>query len=135
MFATPILTQNLTALSGQDFVKADFANIKDPYFVVESQTYMDGGVHHVLEHWEEQVDESRDETGTLSFGLYTDPTNEDRIYTIAAYESEDYLKNVHTKSRTAREVEEHTAGMRLAMDRTVLQKKGGYLNKGSPECA
>ncbi len=35
-------------------------------------TYMEGGVEHVLDHWEEQVEASRDESGTLSFGLYQD---------------------------------------------------------------
>ncbi|KAK3373679.1 hypothetical protein B0T24DRAFT_703515 [Lasiosphaeria ovina] len=122
--------QNFTVISGQSFVKPEFAKVADPYIVVEAQTYMEGGVHHVIDHWEEEVDASRNESGTLAFGIYTDPVNKDKLWTLAAYESEDYLKNTHNKSPTARELEEHTSGMRTSMQKILLQKKGGFLYKG-----
>jgi quinol monooxygenase YgiN len=126
--------QNFTVIDGMNFVKPEFAKAKDPYIVVEALTYMAGGVHHVIDHWEEEVDASRNETGTLAFGLYTDPINKDKLWTLAAYESEEYLTNTHAKSPTARELEEHTSGMRTSKQQTLLEKRGGFLYKGSEAC-
>jgi len=134
VFAKDPTVQNFTVIADRSFVKPEFARAADPYIVVEALTYMAGGVHHVLDHWEEEVEASEKESGTLAFGLYMDPTNADRLWTLAAYESEDYLKNVHNKSPTALEVDEHTRGMRTGLQRTLLQKKGGFLYKGSPAC-
>jgi quinol monooxygenase YgiN len=134
LFSKGVANQNFTVIDGMNFVKPEFAKIKDPYIVIEAMTYMEGGVEHVVEHWEEEVDESRGESGTLAFGLYGDPTNEDKLYTVAAYESEDYLKNVHAKSATAKEVEHHTEGMRIGQQTLVLQKKGGFLYKAASGC-
>ncbi len=133
-FAKDVLVQNFTVINGMNFVKPEFASASDPYIVVEALTYQRGGVHHVLEHWEEGVSASRNETGTLLFGLYTDPSNADKIYTLAAYESEDFLKNIHAKSATALELERHTRGMRTSLQTTLLQKRGGFLYKGPSSC-
>jgi len=134
MWSKDPTVQNFTVLNGQSFVKSGFAKVADPYIVVEALTYMEGGVHHVIDHWEEEVEAARDESGTLLFGIYTDPTNKDKLWTLAAYESEDYLKNTHNKSPAAKELEQHTAGMRTSRQEILLQKKGGFLYKGSP-CA
>jgi quinol monooxygenase YgiN len=134
LFAKDPVVQNFTVIDGMNFVRPEFANASDPYIVVEALTYMDGSVHHVLEHWEEEVAASRNESGTLVFGLYKDPVDEDKLYTLAAYESEGYLANTHAKSPTALELEKHTQGMRTSMQQTLLQKRGGFLYKGSP-CA
>ncbi|KAK3328730.1 hypothetical protein B0H66DRAFT_539246 [Apodospora peruviana] len=129
------VVQNFTVIDGMNFVKPEFAKVSDPYLVVEALTYMDGGVHHVLEHWEEEVAAARNESGTLVFGLYKDPLNQNRLYSLAAYESEAYLTNTHAKSPTALELEKHTKGMRTSLQQTLLQKRGGFLFKGSPSCA
>ncbi|KAK5659455.1 hypothetical protein OQA88_656 [Cercophora sp. LCS_1] len=129
------VVQNFTVTAGLNFAKPEFAKVADPYIVVEALTYSRGGVHHVLEHWEEEVEASREESGTLLFGVYADPTNENKLYTLAAYESEEYLTNVHAKSATALDLEKHTKGMRTSLTTTLLQKKGGFLYKGSPACA
>lgn len=134
LFTNSVLLQNFTVIDGQNFVKPEFANVKDPYIVVEGLTYMDGGVEHVVDHWEEEVEASRAENGTLAFGFYKDPTNVDKLWTLAAYESADYLANVHAKSDTAQELELHTEGMRTGLETFLLEKKGGFLYKGSP-CA
>ncbi|KAK0649753.1 hypothetical protein B0T16DRAFT_445446 [Cercophora newfieldiana] len=127
--------QNFTIIDKMNFVKPEFAKAADPYIVVEGLTYMSGGVHHVIDHWEEEVDASRNESGTLLFGLYTDPVNKDKLWTLAAYESEEYLTKVHGVSATAKELEEHTAGMRTSKQTILLQKKGGFLYKGASACA
>ncbi|KAK3395058.1 hypothetical protein B0H63DRAFT_533555 [Podospora didyma] len=132
LFAKDPTVQNLTVVDGTNFVKPEFAKAADPYIVVEAQTYLQGGLHHALEHWEEEVDASRQENGTLAFGLYTDPANKNGLWIVAAYESEEYLTNTHAKSPTALEVEEHTSGMRKSLQRTLLQKSGGFLYRGSP---
>ena len=134
VFSKDPYVQNFTVISGQNFVKPEFAKASDPYIVIEALTYMQGGVHHVLDHWEEEVDASRDESGTLAFGVYMDPINEDKLWTLAAYESEEYLRNTHAKSAAALELEEHTKGMRTSLKQTLLQKRGGFLYKGSPSC-
>ena len=134
VFSKDPSVQNFTVISGQNFVKPEFAKAADPYIVIEALTYMQGGVHHVLDHWEEEVAASRDESGTLAFGVYADPINEDKLWTLAAYESEGYLRNTHAKSASALELEEHTKGMRTSLKQTLLQKRGGFLYKGSPSC-
>ncbi|KAK0724630.1 hypothetical protein B0H67DRAFT_109922 [Lasiosphaeris hirsuta] len=126
------VVQNFTVIDGQNFVKPEFAKATDPYIVVEALTYSSGGIHHVLEHWEEEVAAAQKESGTLIFGLYTDPVDADKLWTLAAYESEDYLKNVHAKSATALDLDKHTKGMRTSLRTTLLQKRGGFLYKGSP---
>lgn len=128
--------QNFTVIAGQSFVKPEFAKVADPYIVVENMTYSSGGLHHSVEHWEELVEYSRaSESGTLAFGIYTDPKDKNRMWTLAAYESEAYLRDVHSKSAVAKEVEEHTAGMRKGRVQVVLQKRGGFLFKGEGGCA
>ena len=129
------LVQNFTLLSNDmTFSKPEFAKASNPYIVVESLTYTSGGVHHVMDHWEEEVAAARNETGTLLFGVYGDPTNGNRLWTLAAYESEQYWREVHEKSGTAKEVEEHTRGMRTGKVVTALEKKGGFLWKGVGGC-
>ncbi|KAK0746598.1 hypothetical protein B0T18DRAFT_447093 [Schizothecium vesticola] len=99
------LVQNFTLLpNDMTFSKPEFAKASNPYIVVESLTYTSGGVHHVMDHWEEEVAAARNETGTLLFGVYGDPTNNNRLWTLAAYESEQYWREVHEKSETAREL-------------------------------
>lgn len=134
LFAKDPVVQNFTVIDGMNFVKPGFTNASDPHIVVEALTYMEGSVHHVLEHWEEEVAASRNESGTLAFGLYTDALDEDKLYTLAAYESEEYLTITHAKSPTALELEKHTKGMRTSLQQTLLQKRGGFLYKGSPRC-
>jgi len=134
VFSKDPSVQNFTVIDGQSFVKPEFAKAADPYIVIEALTYMEGGVHHVLDHWEEEVDASRAESGTLAFGVYTDPTDKNKLWTLAAYESEAYLMNTHAKSASALELEKHTKGMRTSLKQTLLQKRGGFLYKGSP-CA
>ncbi|KAK4441977.1 hypothetical protein QBC34DRAFT_314049 [Podospora aff. communis PSN243] len=126
--------QNFTVIDGMNWVKPEFAKAADPYIVVEALTYMSGGVHHVIDHWEEEVVAAQKESGTLLFGVYTDPVNKDKLWTLAAYESEDYLTNTHNKSPTARELEEHTRGMRSSRQTILLEKRGGFLYKGAAGC-
>ncbi|KAK3352898.1 hypothetical protein B0T25DRAFT_543070 [Lasiosphaeria hispida] len=135
LWAKDPVVQNFTVLDGQNFVKPEFAKAADPYIVIEALTYAQGGVHHVLEHWEEEVAASQKESGTLLFGLYTDPVDESKLWTLAAYESAEYLTNIHAKSPTASDLEKHTKGMRTSLKTTLLQKRGGFLYKGSPSCA
>ena len=134
LFTQSITVQNLTAIDGMTFVKAGLANAADPLIVLESQTYDAGGVHHLIDHWEEEVDTSRSETGTLAFGLYEDPKDENTVHTVAVYESEKYMRDVHAKSAAALELEEHGEGMRKASEQILLKKSGGFLYRGTSSC-
>lgn len=136
IWSKPPTVQNFTVLSTSPyFVKPEFAKVADPYIVVESLSYRQGGIRHVIEHWGETIEASHDENGTLALGIYTDPADKNKLWALGAYESEDYFKNVHSKSAAVAELEEHTAGMRSARTQILLQKKGGFLYKGSEGCA
>lgn len=136
IWSKPPTVQNFTVLANSPyFIKPEFAKVADPYIIVESLTYRQGGIRHVIEHWGEEIEVAHNENGTLALGIYTDPTDKNRLWTLGAYESEDYFKNVHNTSPMAKELEEHTAGMRTSRTQILLQKKGGFLYKGAEGCA
>ncbi|KAM7211747.1 hypothetical protein V8F06_012880 [Rhypophila decipiens] len=131
--------QNFTVINStsSSFFRSDqFALVSDPYVVIQNLTYSNtGGMRHVIEHQEEAIEyASKSENGTLALGLYTDPTNNKRLWTLGAYESEMYKRDVHDKSGMAEELEEHTGGMRTSRREILLAKKGGFLFKGAGGC-
>jgi hypothetical protein len=61
------LVLNFAVIDDMNYVKPEFAKAADPYIVVKAPTFTSGGVHHVIDHWEEEVGASQQESGTLAF--------------------------------------------------------------------
>lgn len=116
------------------FVRSDFGRVADPYLSVETITYKADAVSQALPFWRDALAAARNETGTLAFGVYLDPTNKNLIHTLTAYESADYKENVHLKGAAAMALEANTKDLRVSITGHLLQKKGGFLYKGTP-CA
>lgn len=125
---------NFTVLEGLNFVKPEFALVTDPYMSVEAVTYQAGAVPKTMPFWRDVVATSWNETGTLAFGVYGDPVNANVLHAWAAYESLQYRTDVHATSKAAAALEANTKDWRVGIDRNVVQKKGGFLYKGTP-CA
>ena len=127
---------NFTVMAELSFVKPGFGAVADPWLTVEAVTYKDGvvGGDSLLPHWRNVVGSAKDEKGTLAFGVYGDAVDKNVLHVLAAYESEAYAADVHSKSAAAVALEDKTKDLRLSVDRKLLRKKGGFLYKGTP-CA
>ena len=134
VFAKNVTVQNFTVLDGMSFVKPEFANFADPYIVVEAIGYKNGTICQAVELWKEEVSASRNENGTLAFGVYKDAVDQNRLYTLAAYESEEYLLGTHAKSAVAEDLDKNTRNSRTGVEQTLLQMRGGFFYKGSQSC-
>lgn len=132
LWARSPTVQNFTVLDDLNFVKPEFTKVADPYMAVEAVSYSNGTVGEALKFWKDVVATSRAESGTLAFGVYGDPTDPNKLWALAAYESVEYRSNVHAQSAAAKALDGGTKDWRTIAQRNLLQKRGGFLYKGSP---
>ncbi|ROT38012.1 hypothetical protein SODALDRAFT_344835 [Sodiomyces alkalinus F11] len=112
------------------FSRAAVADQKDPWIIAAELNYHPDGAATSIPYWQAVVDEGREkEDGTLVYGVLKDVSNAERLWTIEAYESETYLKDVHVKSNAIAESIKNTKHLRTGLEWVFLTIKGGFLHK------
>lgn len=112
------------------FSRPAIADQKDPWIIVAELNYHPGGAATSIPYWQAVVDEGREkEDGTLVYGILKDNANAERLWTMEAYESEAYLKDVHVKSDAIAESIKNTKHLRTGVEWAFLTWKGGFLHK------
>ncbi|KAG4439473.1 hypothetical protein IFR05_005052 [Cadophora sp. M221] len=92
--------------------------------------YHPGKAATVLEHWKAVAKVSEDqELGTLLWGAWKDPGQDDRVFIVHAYESLEYLFEEHVNSRAMKNF--RALGDEYIKEMNVLKLKveGGFLYK------
>lgn len=110
-------------------IRPELATTKDPYVVVRQTNYQGGKRDQALSAWKNVVSAAKNESGTLLCGVYTDPTEPKRLFTIDACESKEYWLNTHTKSEAYAESEMVTKTIGNGTELSFLKMMGGFLYK------
>ncbi|KAG4441279.1 hypothetical protein IFR05_003207 [Cadophora sp. M221] len=110
-------------------IRPELATVKDPYVVVRQTNYQDGKREQSLPGWKDVVAASRNESGTLLAGVYTDPVEKRRLFTIDACTSKEYWMNTHVRSQAYVESERIARAMGNGTEFSFLRMKGGFLYK------
>ncbi|OAA57630.1 Dimeric alpha-beta barrel [Niveomyces insectorum RCEF 264] len=105
------------------------AAVTDPYVVVGEVTYKNGElVQQSLPHWAKVVETNKtSEPGTLVYALSRGAAEPSKLYTLEAYESKDYLWDVHAKSAAVQANVATTKEWRDNLTLHVVRKAHGYL--------
>jgi quinol monooxygenase YgiN len=83
-----------------------------------------------LPYWQAVVDTTeKEEPGSLLYGICKDPGNPEKLYTIEAYKSEEYLRGVHVKNKAIEESVRNTKHLRTGLKHVFLRLVAGYLWK------
>ncbi|EGY20097.1 uncharacterized protein VDAG_02113 [Verticillium dahliae VdLs.17] len=102
----------------------------DPWIIIAKLNYMVGGVGTSLPYWQAVVDQGREEeVGTLVYGILKDEGTVERLFTMEAYESEAYLKDVHVKSDAIAASIRDTKHLRTGIEWSFLRLVAGFLHK------
>ncbi|KAH7350703.1 hypothetical protein BKA65DRAFT_498824 [Rhexocercosporidium sp. MPI-PUGE-AT-0058] len=120
-----ILDSNLDMVS----MRPELATAKNPYVVVRQMNYQDGKRALALPAWRNVVLESRNETGTLLSGVYTDPAEPKRLFTIDACTSKEYWLDTHLTSKPYVESEKIAKASGNMTEFSFLKMEGGFLYK------
>lgn len=67
-------------------------------------------------------------------GVYRDDDDDASLWTIAAYESEEYLAKVHAMSAPTQRLSERVKDAGATMTTIVMKKQGGFLYKPELVC-
>lgn len=127
----PIILNDLESISSDfGFTRPQVRDHQDLYVVIAEITYMLGGFAASKPYWEAVVESSREgEPGTLSYGVLKDLSEEEKLATFEAYESQEYLNDVHAPSDAVRQNIHETSYMRAGSERHVFKMVAGYLYK------
>jgi quinol monooxygenase YgiN len=110
------------------FAKPSVTAHSDPYVVFAQLDYKPDTMPISLPYWKAVVDTSNhDESNTLVYGICRDPEDKDKLYTVEAYESKEYLMDVHAKSNAIAESIKNTKHLRSGLKHTFLKVEGGFL--------
>ncbi|KAF3354560.1 hypothetical protein VDGD_02113 [Verticillium dahliae] len=102
----------------------------DPWIIIAELNYMVGGVGTSLPYWQAVVDQGREEeVGTFVYGILKDEGTVERLFTMEAYESEAYLKDVHVKSDAIAASIRDTKHLRTGIEWSFLRLVAGFLHK------
>jgi quinol monooxygenase YgiN len=113
-----------------DFKKPGITKISDPYVIFAALDYLPDQANVSLPYWKDVVTAGRDdEPGTFVYGIAKDPATADKLFTIEAYESEAYLREVHVKSKAIEESIKNTKHLRKGLKHNFLKFVGGFLYK------
>lgn len=133
MTSTPVLEtaptfHQLKFIDGFHFTRPTIRDQSDPHIIFATLDYKPDTVPVSLPYWKAVVDTSaNDEPGTLVYGICKDPNNKDKLYTIEAHNSEEYLKDVHVKSDAIAESIKNTKHLRNGLTHTFLKLEAGFL--------
>ncbi len=103
--------------------------VADPFVVVAEVGYKDGSlVQQALPHWAKVVKTTKDdEPGSYVYTLALNPAEPTKLYSFEAYESKDYLWNVHVKSQAVQDNVAATKDWRNGLTHHLLRKHHGFL--------
>lgn len=128
--ADPTIRQLEFFDGGFEFSRPSVNAAKDPHVLFADLTYQPGTASQSLPYWKAVVDTGlNDEPGTLVYGVMKDPQNTDKIFVFEAYESPEYLADVHVPSQAIQNSIRDTKHLRTGLTHTTLKLEGGYLHK------
>ncbi|KAH6898120.1 hypothetical protein B0T10DRAFT_471826 [Thelonectria olida] len=120
----------LEYLPGFRFARAEVLKRPDPHVIFAELDYILGGLDTSIPYWKAVVETGRDhEPGTLVYGILKDTQKENRLCSIEAYESPEYLRDVHVPSQAIHNSIANTKHLRTGLRHHFLQKRGGFLYK------
>ncbi|KAF7563971.1 hypothetical protein G7046_g169 [Stylonectria norvegica] len=100
----------------------------DPHVMFAELDYYPGGVDTSIPYWKAVVESGREnEPGTLMYGILKDPSKENRLVSIEAYESPAYLMEVHVPSKAIQESIGNTKHLRTGLKHHIMKRRGGFL--------
>ncbi|KAE9367469.1 hypothetical protein N431DRAFT_348246 [Stipitochalara longipes BDJ] len=126
----PTIVTNLTYSANLEFVKPEVAKQQDPYLVLRETDYIGGNLSQSLSFVQAVVNASKNETGTLFCGAYTDASNSTRLFTLEATTSKEYFLDVHSQSQAYLNNEKNSWNIVNGTETSYLKLQGGFLYKG-----
>jgi quinol monooxygenase YgiN len=139
MGTVPLLTgaptiHQLEFIPSFSFSRPQVATSPNAHIIFATLDYKPDTIPTSLPYWKAVVDTSKnDELGTLLYGICKDPADGNKLYTLEAYESKEYLTNVHVKSKAIEESIKNTKHLRDGLKHTFLKLEAGYLFKEGQE--
>ncbi|KAL2071752.1 hypothetical protein VTL71DRAFT_12987 [Oculimacula yallundae] len=117
--------------SSPEFVttRPELGTAKDPYVVVRQTNYLEGKRELALPAWTDVVSAASNETGSLLSGIYTDPTDSKRMFTIDVSVSKQYWLETHLRSKAYVEAKEISKSVENGTEVSILKLSGGFLYK------
>jgi quinol monooxygenase YgiN len=117
---------HLEGSEGSEFTKPEASATHDPYVVMRSLHYENGGASRSLAAWNTLLPIYKKDNGTLMFGVYTYPDDLNMLFTVEAYVDKTAWTE-HTKSQDAMENGQSSKDVKTAEEFTFLEMKGGFL--------
>ncbi|KAF4466718.1 4-coumarate- ligase [Fusarium albosuccineum] len=112
------------------FTREEVVKHPDPHVIFAELDYIPGGIDTSIPYWKAVVETGRDnEPGTLVYGILKDTQKENRLCSIEAYESPEYLKDVHVPSKAIQNSIANTKHLRTGLKHHLLKKQVGFLYK------
>jgi quinol monooxygenase YgiN len=129
--------QNFTSMGdGMAFATAGFLGATSPYVVVETIQFHVGADSFRMKAlealWRDEVESARRD-GALVFGVYGDPRDGTRFFTLGAYGSEAAFR-AHKESESGGSVYSRIETLGGDIETVLLEKKGGFLYKNGTTC-
>lgn len=119
----------LDYLNGLTFVKPEVKDVKDPFIVFATIEWQPGKRADSLPYWTQVTEDGKSETGTLVYGILGAKDKPDTQRTIEAYESKEYLWDVHVKNTGVQETVKNTKDWRISLKHDMLKMVGGFLSR------
>jgi len=118
------------------FALPGFLEVEDPYIVVEKIQFSVGADSFRMKAlnvlWRDEVSVAKDD-GALVFGMYGDPEDVTRFWTLGVYEDENSYK-AHLSSKGGQQIYNRLDEFGGKIEAVLLQKKGGFLYKDKTTC-
>lgn len=109
------------------FAKPEAGQLSNPFVVFAHLEFNPGKRSETLPYWQGNLACSKDESGTLVYGIAEESDKPDELFTLEVYESEDYLWNVHVKADAVQENINKTKDLRKNLTLAKLELVGGYM--------
>jgi quinol monooxygenase YgiN len=130
LFGDAPTIHQLEFIDGFDFSRDSVNQAPDPHVLFADLGYQSGTVPQSLPYWKEVVETGRnDEPGTLMYGVLKDPASPDKLYVLEAYESAQYLADVHVPSKAIQDSVKNTKHLRTGLKHTPLKLHAGFLHR------
>ncbi|PVH85153.1 hypothetical protein DL98DRAFT_651047 [Cadophora sp. DSE1049] len=110
-------------------MRPELATAKEPYVVVRQTNYQVGKRDQGVKAWKNVVSAAKNETDTWLCGVYTDPAEPKRLFTIDACTSQEYWLNTHMKSEAYMESERVAKAVGNSTEFSYLKMMAGFLYK------
>lgn len=128
IYTEPPVVHRLDSIDGFDFIRPELIQEYDPYVLWREVAYKPGTSASAYPLWQEVVHTSKDESGTIMYGVYNDTSGSDNIVTVEAYKEEKYLQ-LHERSTTSLELKQATKDTELLNKMTILRLQGDFFYK------